>query len=311
VLIAEITLTDELRYGIEWFLGATPTTGTTSSGTTTAGTAAAVGNVLSVPGTTGTTTLTGSGGQTLNITSTAASTFSQAGGFAFAVAALNTVKTLVNVLATEGKVKVLASPTIMAANNQEARIHIGADTPILTSESVPLVSQTTSFSTQTVQYRSTGIILTVKPQINKSGLVTLDIAQEVSAVQSTTTGVTSTPTFTIRTAKTSLITGDNQTVVLGGLIRDDFSRTKSGIPILRKMPILGGLFGVEDTSYSKTELIVLITPHIITNLEEGAKITQEMKDKVLQAPAPQAPPPTGAPPAATAPVSAPRGGGAY
>jgi general secretion pathway protein D len=310
VLIAEITLTDELRYGIEWFLGATPTTGTTSSGTVTTGTAAALSNVLN-PTTSGTTTLTGSGGQSINLTSTAASTFSQAGGFAFAVAALNTVKTLVNVLATEGKVKVLASPTIMAANNQEARIHIGADTPVLTSESVPLVSQTTSFSTSTVQYRSTGIILSVKPQINKSGLVTLDISQEVSSVQPTTSGVNNTPTFTIRTAKTSLITGDNQTVVLGGLIRDDMSRTKSGIPILRKMPILGGLFGLEDTSYTKTELIVLITPHIITNLEEGAKITQEMKDKVLQAPLPQAPRPTGAPPAAAAPEPARSGGGAY
>jgi general secretion pathway protein D len=315
VLIAEITLTDELRFGIEWFLGATPTTGTTSSGTVTS-TTATTGNVLSLPTTTSTSgTITGPGGQTFNVTGTAASTFSAAGGFTFALAALSTAKTFINMLASEGKVKILASPQIMAANNQEARIHIGEDTPILTSESVPLVSQTTSFSTSTIQYRSTGIILSVKPQINKSGLVTLDISQEVSAVQTTTSGVNNTPTFTIRTAKTSLITGDNQTVVLGGLIRDDLSRSKSGIPILRRMPLLGNLFGVEDTKYTKTEIIVLITPHIISNLEEGARITHDMKEKVLQENRPEAPPPTGTPPpqAPTAvPMAPPQaGGGTY
>ena len=160
--------------------------------------------------------------------------------------------------------------------------------PILTSQSVPLISQTTSFQTSTVQYRSTGIILSVKPQINAKGLVTLEIAQEVSDVQTTTSGVTGTPTFTVRQAKTQLITGDNQTVVLGGLIREDTTRTQAGIPGLRKMPILGPLFGSEGVSKQKTELLVLITPHIITNLEEGARLTHDMKEKVgLEEPSPQ------------------------
>ncbi len=93
---------------------------------------------------------------------------------------VNKLKGLINLLAAEGKVNILASPHIMAANNQEARIMIGEEVPILTSQSVPLISQTTSFQTSTVQYRNTGIILTVKPQINAKGLVTLEIAQEVS-----------------------------------------------------------------------------------------------------------------------------------
>jgi general secretion pathway protein D len=131
-----------------------------------------------------------------------------------------------------------------------------------------------------VQYRNTGIILSVKPQINAKGLVTLEIAQEVSDAKTTTTGVGGTPTFTVRQAKTSLITGDNQTVVLGGLIREDLTNTQAGIPGLRKMPILGPLFGSQAVSKQKTELLVLITPHIVTNLEEGAKLTQEMKEKV-------------------------------
>jgi general secretion pathway protein D len=130
-----------------------------------------------------------------------------------------------------------------------------------------------------VQYRSTGIILTVKPQINAKGLVTLEIAQEVSNATATSTGVGGTPTFTVRQAHTSLTTADNQTVVLGGLIREDVTNTQAGIPGLRKMPLIGPLFGSQGVSKQKTELIVLITPHIISNLEEGARITHEMKER--------------------------------
>ena len=86
----------------------------------------------------------------------------------------------------------------MAANNQEARILIGPDVPTLTSKSVPLVSQTTSFQTSTVQYRNTGIILSVKPQINAKGLVTLEIAQEVSDADTTNSTVSGSPNFTVR-----------------------------------------------------------------------------------------------------------------
>ena len=211
----------------------------------------------------------------------ASAAFTAAGGLTFvAIDTANKLRSLINLLSAEGKVNILASPHIMAANNQEARIMIGEEVPILTSQSTPLISQTTSFQTSTVQYRSTGIILTVKPQINAKGLVTLEIAQEVSDAKSTTTGVGGTPTFTVRQAKTSLITADNQTVVLGGLIREDNTTTQAGIPGLRKMPLLGALFGSQGVSKQKTELIVLITPHIISNLEEGAHITHEMKEKV-------------------------------
>ena len=200
----------------------------------------------------------------------------------------NKLKGLVNLLAAEGKVEILACPQIMAANNQEARIQIGSDVPTLTSQSVPLVSQATSFQTSTVQYRSTGIILSVKPQINANGMVTLEIAQEVSDASNTNTGVSGSPTFTVRQAKTTLITKDNQTVVLGGLIREDLTHTSAGIPGLRRMPVLGPLFGSEGVSKQKTELIVLITPHIVNSLEEGARLTHDMKEKVgLEEPSPQ------------------------
>ncbi|MDD5640327.1 MAG: type II secretion system secretin GspD [Syntrophales bacterium] len=284
VLIAEIRLSDELKYGIEFLLGGTPSAVSTSTGTDT-GTTSTTGVLVSSSSATTTAPGTIAG---VDISGPASAAFTAASGFTFvATDTLNKLKGVINLLASQGKVNILASPHIMAANNQEATIMIGEEVPTLTSQSVPLVSQATSFQTSTVQYRNTGIILSVKPQINANGMVTLEIAQEVSNANTTTTGVSGTPTFTVRQAKTSLITGDNQTVVLGGLIREDKTTTQAGIPGLRKMPILGPLFGSEGVSKQKTELLVLITPHIITNLEEGARVTHEMKEKVgLEEPPP-------------------------
>jgi len=267
VLIAEVRLTGELKYGLEFFLGSRP--------------ASATQQTTNPDGTTTTTPVTTSTAG-LDILSGAAAALSAAGGFVFVARdTANSILAIINLLAAEGKASILASPHIMAANNQEARIQIGEEVPILTSTSTPLISQVTSFQTSTVQYRSTGIILVVKPQINASGMVTLEIAQEVSAAVPTALGgVRDTPTISIRQAKTSLITGDNQTIVLGGLIREDLSRTRTGIPGLRKVPIFGPLFGSEGTSSQRTELLVLITPHIITNLAEGAKVTRDTKDKM-------------------------------
>jgi general secretion pathway protein D len=268
VLIAEIRLTDDLKYGLEFLIGQTPTTSTQDSSS---GSGALVAAKAIAPG-----TLSG-----VNIESPASAQFSAASGLTFvALDTANKLKGLINLMSSEGKVNILASPHIMAANNQEARIMIGEEVPILSSQSVPLVSQTTSFQTNTVQYRNTGIILTVRPQINAKGLVTLEIAQEVSNATTTTTGVSGSPTFTVRHAKTQLITGDNQTVVLGGLIREDLTQTQAGIPGLRRMPLLGPLFGSTGVSRQKTELVVLITPHIVTNLQEGARVTNAMKEKV-------------------------------
>lgn len=283
VLIAEVRLTDELKYGIEFLIGGATVAPTTSTGTTPSGVLVAGGQQTSTSTTPEPATIPGV------TVSGAAAMFTTAGGFTFlAVDTANKLKGLINLLASQGKVNILASPHIMAANNQEAQIMIGEEVPILTSTSVPLISQATSFQTSTVQYRNTGIILSVKPQINAKGLVTLDISQEVSDAKGTTTGVGGTPTFTVRQAKTQLITGDNQTVVLGGLIREDRVFTSAGIPGLRKLPLLGPLFGSEGVSKQKTELLVLITPHIVTNLEEGARITHDMKEKVgLEEPSPQ------------------------
>ncbi len=283
VLIAEVRLTDELKYGVEFTLGLSPTPPPTTTGTN--GTSTTTTAAAATPG--------------LTLVSPAGAVFSASGGFQFVIAdALNKVRGLINLLASQGRADILASPHIMAANNQEARIQIGEDVPIKTSESVPLISQATSFQTSTVQYRSTGIILSVKPQINAKGQVTLEITQEVSSAQDIRIGETS-PRISVRQAKTTLTTADNQTVVLGGLIREDRIKTKAGIPGLSKIPLLGSLFGSEGVKKEKTELLVLITPRIVANLEEGARVTHEMKDRMGLDETPQRGPGTpspGAPP---------------
>ncbi|MCL6622288.1 MAG: type II secretion system secretin GspD [Syntrophobacterales bacterium] len=287
VLIAEITLTDDLRYGVEWFIN-----NRVASETPTIIQPSPI-----------------AGNPPIEILKGASAALQGIGGFTFAARdALNQFRLVINMLATKGLVQVLASPHIMAANNQEARIQIGQEVPILTSQSIPLVSQTQSLQTQTVSYRSTGIILLVRPQINAKGMITLDISQEVSAIDASApaTGVNS-PTFLIRQARTSLITADNQTIILGGLIREDVTRGGRGVPGLRNMPLLGPLFGSETRGTGRTELILLITPHIIHSMEEGARITREVQDRIelkqlrggtAPAPAPPAPAPAPAAPAA-------------
>jgi general secretion pathway protein D len=303
VLIADVTLTDDLRYGVEWFLN------TRQVGPP--------GSIFTPPGFPGAPNTT-----PLEILQSASAALQGAGGFTFmARDALNNFRATLNFLAAEGKVEVLAAPHIMAANNQEARIQIGQDVPILVAQSTGvLVSD--SVVTNLVEYRSVGIILGVRPQINAKGLITLEIVQEVSnvsTIQATGT-VESSPTFDVRQAKTQLITGDNQTIVLGGLIREDVQRGTSGFPGLRRMPLLGPLFGSEISQKRRTELIVLITPHIVGTLEDGARITREVEQRIElggirqpgAAPAPAEPGATGVPyqatpvppPAVTAPPSA-------
>jgi general secretion pathway protein D len=287
VLIADVVLTDDLRFGVEWFINTRQT------------------------GDPGTTFNPGpSGNPSLEVLQGASAALQTLGGFSFmARDARNLFRGTINMLAADGKVEVLASPHIMAANNQEARIQIGQDVPILVAQSTAVVTAP-AIQTNQVEYRSVGIILGVRPQINAKGLITLEIAQEVSNVSTTqaTGTVENSPTFDVRQAKTQLITGDNQTIILGGLIREDIQRGSRGIPGLRRMPLLGPVFGTETSSKRRTELIVLITPHIVNTLEEGARITREVEDRIeLQSlyrpggPANRQPVP---PPAATPPPAA-------
>jgi len=182
--------------------------------------------------------------------------------------------------ASMNKLNILSSPHILAVDNKEARIEVGEEVPIVTSEYVPLDVDSDSSTSRSVEYRSTGVILTVTPRINERGLVAMDVNQEVSkAVINTISGIES-PSITNRKAETSLVVQDGQTIIIGGLIIDETSEVKSGVPFLSSIPLIGYLFGTTTTTDNKIELILLLTPHVITNFEEVDLITDEFKSKV-------------------------------
>ena len=253
VLIAEITLDDTTQFGIQWALkGQGPVT--------------AFGETHNVQ------TLT----QNVYGGVAAATT-----GFSFFLTEAGRLTAALNAYAKDSKLNILSAPHIIAMNNKEAKIDVGQEVPILKRTISDSNSTTATTSTNEIEYRSTGIILTVTPHINEGGYVTLDVNQEVSEAQTNTLGGTDSPIIRKRTAKTTMVVKDNQTLVVGGLILETRDGTREGIPVLSKIPILGYLFGSTKSQVRKTELVLLISPRIVNNVDEGDALTEQVKNRVL------------------------------
>jgi general secretion pathway protein D len=184
----------------------------------------------------------------------------------------------INALASESKGKLLAAPHILVSDNREARIQVGQQVPIVTSETF---GSTTVAPQRTIQYKDIGIILKVKPQVNDSGLISLDIAQEVSSY-STIELITNEKSIVVNKteASTTLTVQDGETIIIGGLIREDNTNSDSGVPFLSKIPLLGFLFGNRSRDTSRQELIILLTPHVLKNQKEAKSITDEYIDNI-------------------------------
>lgn len=205
-------------------------------------------------------------------------------GFSF-VATGNNFSGLLNALATDNKLKVLASPHILALDNREAKILIGDQVPIVTSITTPGAGQTGATSS-TVQYKDTGVILTVKPQINEGGLVYLDVSQEVSSAGKITLRAgeeniaQEQVTINKREVKTNLVVQDGNTIVIGGLIQDKATDNRSGIPLLSKIPVLGHLFGTTTKTNDRTELIIMLTPRVIKSQTEAIDVSSDYMNRL-------------------------------
>jgi general secretion pathway protein D len=202
-----------------------------------------------------------------------------------ALDAVGNVKLLLQSLATQGKAKILASPHILVSDNREARIQVGQQIPLATSTTTqPLTTTTTTVatvaSTSTIQYKDIGIILTVKPQINDSGLVSLQLTQEVSS-QGADVNIAGQAFASINKteATTELVALDGETIIIGGLIREDNTRARSGIPFLSRIPVLGYLFGSTNDDTTRAELIILLTPHVVRNMQEASSVTSDYIEK--------------------------------
>ncbi len=192
------------------------------------------------------------------------------------------VRAVITALAKESKAKILAAPHVLVSDNREARIQVGSQVPLATSTTVTPIGGTvpTNTTTATIQYKDIGIILKVKPQINDSGLVNMEIAQEVSSLGDPV-DVAGSKEIAINKmeATTTLVAQDGETIVIGGLIREDVIKSKDGIPFLSKIPILGNLFGNTSDSTTRAELIILLTPHVIKSVQDAGPVTSDYVDK--------------------------------
>ena len=196
------------------------------------------------------------------------------------------VRILVNALASDSRVKILSTPSVLATDNRPARIQVGSEEPIATgSVSTPISTGTTAgtgfASSTTVQYRNTGRIVTIIPQVNSKGLVNLQALVEVSQRGlNVTVGQDSFPSFDIRQAETTAVVQDGDTLAIGGMIGENKSNDKNGVPYLMDIPVLGRFFRTTSDDTRRTELIMLITPHVIRSRTEGTEVTEELKSKL-------------------------------
>ncbi len=131
-----------------------------------------------------------------------------------------------------------------------------------------------------IDYKNTGVILTVSPRINANGNILLDISQEVSDVAKNANSQTLTPTLSQRKIKSTISVASGQSVLLGGLITETQSRSRSGVPVLEEIPYVGNLFSQNDRSTARTELIVFIEPEIIRDSVDAYKVAEELRSKM-------------------------------
>jgi Flp pilus assembly secretin CpaC len=194
----------------------------------------------------------------------------------------NAIRAFLNTLGTDGRIKILSSPSVLAADNRPARISVGQEVPVATGTTQqPGGTTGSNVTTSTIQYRNTGRILTIIPQINSKGLVNLQIKAEVSAPSdSTTVGSEQYPSFNTQDAETTAVVQDGETLVIGGLIGELKSKSRTGIPYLMDLPVVGRFFGSSNEKLNRTELIMLITPRVIHNFDDARRVTDDFKNSV-------------------------------
>jgi general secretion pathway protein D len=240
--IAEVTLTNNMRYGIRWFFE------------------------------------WGAGGYGVNV------------GFGDAqnnsglnIAILNDaseLRLLFDILEAETTVRFLSAPQVVVVDNETANFRVGDQIPVITRASQGTVSPDAPIVTE-VEYKDTGTLLAVKPRINAGGSVNLTISQEVSVPGTAAAG--SNPPIAQRTIDTTVVVQSGQTVMLAGLIRETRNNSESGVPGLKDVPLLGGLFKTRTKDGARSELMVTVTPRVIRNPSEYKLATDDLRRRVKQA----------------------------
>ena len=246
VTVAEVALNDNLQYGVQYFLN--------SRGN--------AGNNVSTSLTTGTTPF--------GITASAP-------GFSLAFTAANLQpRVILDALSGLTQTKVISTPRLMVLDNQTARLQVGDVVPIITQSAASTVTSS-PLVLSNVQYKETGVVLEVTPRVNSSRFVTLDINQSVSSVEPTTSSAINSPSFSQRRLTSTISVKSGNSVLLGGLIQDQDNRNAQGIPILHELPVIGALFGNRADTTARTELIMFMTPYVLSSDEETSDITRRVQ----------------------------------
>ena len=245
--IMEVTLEDKLTYGVEWLIRHSIGGGRTGN----------IGLDL------------GDAGITAQAPSLSYTIVGSSGNVRFAL----------NALATQMEIKVLSSPSLMVLDNQTAKIVVGDEIPIPKRQSISNVNPDAP-TVNEIEFRNTGVSLTVTPRVTDGGLVTIDIEQEVSNATSTDSSGIDAPTIQKRLIKSTIAVQNDDTVVLGGLISDRGTDSEAGVPIVKDIPLLGNLFRRDSTEDRRTELIVLLTPRVVHDRGRAYQLTKEFSDKL-------------------------------
>jgi general secretion pathway protein D len=269
--IAEVTLNDQLKYGVEYYFNSQRLRG------------AARGEGLSIAGI----------GSLL--------TTGIAPGLNLLINPGDGPDIVITALSALTDVKVISSPQVVVQDNRTALLKVGDQVPVTVQQAVSIEDPDAPL-VNSIQYVDTGVILRVTPRINSGGLVTCDVEQEVSSVSSDSLTGVLTPTISIRKIRSTVSVQSGQTVALGGLISESRNDNSTGLPGLSRVPVIGGLFGTKDQGLTRTELIVFITPRVIGSAEDARDVTQELRSRLwsLRSPSTTAPT-TSAPTAPGAP----------
>lgn len=241
-VIAEVSLNDDLQFGLQWQFAKNGTPTATFSNAVTGGVAAAFP------------------------------------GFNYAVNTANIAATL-SALNAITHVNIISTPSLMVLDNKTARLQIGDQVPITTQTATSTVTSQTAI-VNSITMQDTGVILSVTPRINESGRVQLDIEQEVSSVVKTTTSNIDSPTIQQRRVKTTVVVSDGEVLALGGMIQDSASKGSNQLPILGDIPGIGAVFANRKDSVQKTELVILITPKVVRDGTESRLVTEEYRRKM-------------------------------
>ena len=266
--VAEVTLTDQLQYGVQHFF--------TSSDF---GAAADKGSVGLFPATAPATSATTSS-STPNALTIAQTAFLQRvlPGFNLLLGPEAQPRVILSALSTITDVKVLSSPSLVVVDNQPAVLEVGNQIPVTTSTAT-LLSNSNTPVVNTIEMRATGVILKVLPRVHANGLVQLEIEQEISNVVNPGQQ-TLTPTIAQRRIHSTVAVTSGQTVLLGGLISEEQDNSKEGIPGLNQIKYLGDLLGNTSKSRNRQEIIVFIRPVVVRNGVDQQAVTQEFRERL-------------------------------